>query len=139
MNGDFYAIEWAVNVLEKYGILEKELNGIYDVWNGIKSTLLLFLCYMNMKDKKPIELLRRKNFSQRLLSFKLGGKNALEYSIYYRNFEAVKDLLENPIWVREFLPNDSDLAGALGILGKEPEETELREYVQTRFYSVWDI
>ena len=137
MNGQLFAIEWAMNTVQKYGTLATELNRIYDIWDGKKSTLLLFLCFMNMQDVKAIELLRKKGFDHNLLAFTLDGKNALETSILYRNTEAVTELLKNPTWARVLMPSQEAVNQILAMLGNEPQDVELQYHVVERFNAVW--
>ena len=139
MNGDLYAIEWAVKTLEKYGALSKELNKVYGLWDGKKSTLLLFLSYMNMQDSEPIALLRKKGFDQNLLLFnELGGHNALETAMIHRNKRCVEELLKNPTWVRVFLPDRDSLKKLVARLGNDPTQAEICRHVILRFNFAWD-
>ena len=139
MNGHISAIEWAAETLEKCGILQEQLNGFYNIWEGKKSTLLMFLCYMNMEDSEAVALLRKKGFSAKLLSFELYDRNALQTSIRYRNLKIVEELLKDPTWVKELLPNELHVTKALAALGSEPGDSKLSDYVKQRFDSVWSL
>ena len=138
MNGSYQTIKWAVTTLEKYSSLQKELDQIYDSWdswNRMQFTLLFFLCYMNMEDPRPIRLFQEKGFSPELLCHKFGGRDALEISVYHNNLEAVKALLKNPIWVREFLPVENGVEKIL----RSSQSQEVEDVVERRFNEAWEM
>ena len=129
-NGSFEVIEWTVQLIERYGLLHKELEGMYETWNEEKVTLVLFLCHMNMSDMRPIQLLREKGFPVRLLRCRFEGRNALEKAIFYDNVEMVQELLKDDAWARTFIPTEekfNDLTRSL-----EPN-SDSYQILQTRF------
>ena len=129
-NGSFEVIEWTVRKIEKYGLLHKELAGLYETWNEKKVTLVLFLCHMNMSDMRPIQLLREKGFPVRLLRCRFEGRNALEKAIFYDNVEMVEELLKDDAWALKFIPTEEKLNELTRSL--EPNSVT-HQILQTRF------
>ena len=126
-------MEWTVGLIERYGLLRQELEGMYETWNREKVTLVLFLCHMNMNDMRPIRLLREKGFPVRLLRCRFEGRNALEKALFYDNVEMVRELLKDDAWAGKFIPTDTTFNELTRSL--EPD-SEVYQILQTRFNAV---
>ena len=88
-----------------------------------------------MEDPRPIRLFQEKGFSQELFYRKFGGRDALEISVYHNNLEAVKALLKNPIWVREFLPVEKGVEKIM----RSSQNQEVKNVMERRFNEAWQM
>ena len=129
-NGSFEVIERTVRLIERYGLLHKELEGMYETWNEEKVTLVLFLCHMNMNDMRPIRLLREKGFPVRLLRCRFEGRNALEKALFYDNVEMVRELLKVDTWARTFIQTEEKFNELTRSLQPDSDAYQI---LQTRF------
>ena len=138
-NGSYKAIEWGVRTVEKYGSLQKELEATYNTWDGQKTTLLLFLCHMNIDDMQPIKLLREKGFPANLLLIKYEMRNVLEKSLFYKNHPMAEELLKDNLWARTLIPSKKELIKLIKQVknnanqSPEPVNTDLLKLLNTRF------
>ena len=109
MNGEYEVIKWAVDALEKFGLLGKELEkNTYITSTGEKITPLLLLCHMNVEDMRSIRLLREKGFPAKLLRDKFGEKNVLEKAVSYKNLKMTEELLRDDEWAQILISSEQD-------------------------------
>ena len=108
MHGSYDVIKWAVLKAERFNLLEREMCETYETWSKKKTTLLLFLCHMNIADMRPITLLTAKGFPIELLRHKLEGRNALEKALFYKNVEMTRELLEDETWARALISSEGE-------------------------------
>ena len=134
-NGSYDIIKWAIEKVEKFGFLKKEMNGIYDAGTGERATLLSILCHFNIQDTRPIKLLREKGFPVLLLrDINLGRKNVLEKALLYKNLKMVKEILDESSWVRKLICSENELQTLKRRVLNLPEFCEILEerFHQTR-------
>ena len=133
MHGAYDVIEWAVLTTEKFNLLEREMCKTYNTWNGEKTTLLLFLCHMNIADMRSIALLRAKGFPVKLLRHKFEKRNALEKALFYKNIEMTRELLDDQTWARALMWSE----GEFERLSQMVEvDSELHKFLRKRWHEI---
>ncbi len=88
-SGNFKTIQWAIDLLKRHHLLQKEMNGLYKFLDFEEEiSLVTLFCSMNA-NVECIKLLISNGFPNdaRLLETKCRGKTALEYSKLYLNEE----------------------------------------------------
>ena len=133
MHGAYDVIEWAVLTTEKFNLLEREMCETYETWSKEKTTLLLFLCHMNIADMRPITLLRAKGFPVNLLRHKFEGRNALEKALTYRNVEMTRELLEDETWARALISSEGEFERLSQMVA---DDYELNKFLKKRWHEI---
>ena len=137
MNGSYDVIEWAVLKAESFNLLEREMCKTYETWSREKTTLLLFLCHMNIADMRPITLLRAKGFPVRLLRHTFEERNALEKALLYKNVEMTRELLQDETWAQTLMSSEGEFEQLCQLV---EVKSELRKCLEKRFNEIyWNL
>ena len=134
MNGSYDVIEWAVQKAESFKLLEREMCKTYETWSKEKTTLLLFLCHMNIEDMRPITLLRAKGFPVKLLRHKLAERNALEKALLYKNVEMTRELLQDDTWAQTLMSSKEEFERLCQLV---EVDSELYKCLEKRFNEIY--